>query len=176
MGRPSLYDTLGDALAFSALHEQFRRIDVVVRSHRGAVVKTIGEGVLAVFSDPESAVRAAIAIPLSLDAGKLTGPLRLRAAVHRGPVMSATLNDQLDYFGVTVYQLMETLALAPEGALVLTRAVASDPGVADRLADGRLGGTVLPGGRDFGPLLRVNLRPDRVTEGADRRAVAGTVE
>jgi hypothetical protein len=64
-GPRSLYQELGDPRAFTLLHEQFRRIDGIVRAAGGAVVKTVGEGVVAAFTDPASAVRAGLAIPPS---------------------------------------------------------------------------------------------------------------
>jgi serine/threonine protein kinase/class 3 adenylate cyclase len=157
---PSLYETLGDARAFSILHEQFHLIDELVREAGGALVKTIGEGVLCVFADPNAAVRAALAIPEALAAGETTADLRIRILAHRGPAMAATLNDHLDYFGTTVHQSLEALEATPAGSLVLTRAVASDPDVAGWLRQNRIAGTLLPdspAGRAVGPLLRIEF-------------------
>jgi serine/threonine protein kinase/class 3 adenylate cyclase len=128
----SLYESLGDARAFSALHEHFRRIDEVVRKEGGALVKAVGEGVLATFPDPAAAVAAGLAIPAALAEGEATRGLSLRAVAHHGPAMAATLNDHLDYFGTTVHQAVKLLGLAPPGSFVLTRAVAADPVVAAR--------------------------------------------
>jgi eukaryotic-like serine/threonine-protein kinase len=163
----SLYEELGDARAFAALHEQFRLIDGVVRREGGALVKTLGEGVLAVFSDPDAAVRAALTIPDALRGGEATRDLGLHVAIHSGPAMAATLNDHLDYFGTTVHQAIEALAQSPAGSLVLTRPVAADPIVAARL--GALGGiaAILPSEAracTFGPLLCLDLRRNVVPD------------
>jgi class 3 adenylate cyclase len=144
------------------LHEQFRLLDDVVRREGGAVVKTIGEGLLAAFPDADAAVRAGIQFPEVLRAGELTRGLRLRVAAHRGPAMAATLNDHLDYFGTTVHQTMQALARSRGGLFVLTRAVASDPDVSARLIRcGRIG-TVLdegPSSVSFGPLIELSIDP-----------------
>ena len=39
------------------MHELFRVLDEAIRDAGGAVVKTVGEGLLAAFPDPASAVR-----------------------------------------------------------------------------------------------------------------------
>jgi class 3 adenylate cyclase len=156
----TIYEELGDARAFAVLHEHFRLIDEVVRREGGAIVKTIGEGVLAVFHAPELAVRAALDLPPALASGESTGKLRLRAAIHRGPAMAATLNDQLDYFGTTVYETAQALARGRANLLVLTRAVSADPAVAAYLADRGMPGALLDDDRRdaaFGPLLGLAL-------------------
>ena len=47
-----LYQRLGDARAFSAIHEQFQLLSGCLRTHGGAPVKTVGEGVVGSFADP----------------------------------------------------------------------------------------------------------------------------
>jgi serine/threonine protein kinase/class 3 adenylate cyclase len=167
LDRPAeLYEDLGDARAFAALHEQFRRFGDVVRDQGGAVVKTVGEGVLAAFPDPDAAVAAAFALPGALAGGEGTAPLapRLCASVHAGPAMAATLNDHLDYFGVTVYQAAHALLQAAAGTVVLTEPVAADPRVAERLdARGLTGDLIVEPdpGPGYGPLLRLTLGAGR---------------
>jgi class 3 adenylate cyclase len=129
----SLYEALGDARAFALLDEHFRQVDGIVRGAGGAVVKAVGEGVLAVFPDPAAAVAAGLALPGALPAGEAARGLRLRAVAHHGPAMAATLNDHLDYFGATIYQVVKALEHTPAGSLVLTRPTASDPAVAARI-------------------------------------------
>src|SRR5262249_49710334 len=57
-----LYERRRDARAFALLHEHFRRLDDCVRRAGGAVVKTVGEGVLAAFGEAAAAVAAALQI------------------------------------------------------------------------------------------------------------------
>ena len=125
-----LYQRLGDAQAFSAIHEQFDLLSGCIRSHGGAPVKTVGEGVVASFADPQAAVHAAIELAPALAAHELTRGLGLRVGVHRGPVLVATINDHLDYFGNTAQVAARLPRLAYAGAVILSPAVASDPGVA----------------------------------------------
>ena len=139
-----LYQRLGDARAFSVLHEQFQLLTGCLRTHGGAPVKTVGEGVVASFADPLAAVQAALELAPALAAHDLTRGLGLRVGVHRGPVLVATINDHLDYFGNTARIAARLPRLAPPGAVVLSPAVASDPGVAAFLQSRHLPLTTVP--------------------------------
>jgi class 3 adenylate cyclase len=135
-----LYQELGDARAFGLLHEHFRRVEECLRREGGAVVKTVGEGVVAVFTEPAAAVRAGLRIAncgLRIDS---QSAIRPSVAVHRGPALAATLNDHLDYFGTTVNQAMHLPQQARGGELILTQAVAADPPVAALLRSRGLAG------------------------------------
>ena len=61
-GSTALYERVGDAAAYNIVREHFALLAAIVRDHDGAVVKTIGDAVMASFSDPAQAVRAAIAM------------------------------------------------------------------------------------------------------------------
>jgi serine/threonine protein kinase/class 3 adenylate cyclase len=150
-----LYETLGDARAFAVLHEHFRLLDEGIRRHGGAVVKTVGEGLLAAFSEPVGAVQVALGLQGLLARGGETKGLRLRVGVHRGPAMVATFNDQLDYYGVTVRQAARLPGLARGGEVVLTQAVAGDPQVAALLTARGLEGELLEADLTGAPLLRL---------------------
>src|SRR5262249_5611030 len=108
----SLYSDLDDARAFGVIHEHFERLGATIRAGGGAVVKTMGEGLLASFGDVAAAVRTALSLPQQLAASAVTRPLRLRVGVHRGRMLAATLNDQLDYFGTTARQATAILQYA----------------------------------------------------------------
>jgi class 3 adenylate cyclase len=128
-GSATLYHNLGDARAFAVIHEHFRLVGDAVRAEGGAPVKTVGEGLVAAFPDAAAAVRAALELHKALVRGEGTAALKLRAGVHRGPALAATVNDQLDYFGTTVRRALALPALARVGECVLTREVAADPEV-----------------------------------------------
>jgi class 3 adenylate cyclase len=139
-----LYQELGDARAFTLIHDHFQRVNECLSRHGGALVKTINEACVAVFTDPVAAVEAALSLAPALAEGKLTRDLSLRVAVHRGSAMVATLNDHLDYFGATVRVAMQLPRFAPEGGVVMSQAIAADPGVALTLQSRRLHLTITP--------------------------------
>jgi class 3 adenylate cyclase len=104
-------------------------LETRVKKYGGALVKTVGEGILAAFPDSASAVKVGLDLGETLASGEATKALRARAVVHRGPAMAATINDQLDYFGLTVAQTAALLRAAGEGDLMLSSAVAAEPAV-----------------------------------------------
>lgn len=156
-----LYSERGDARAFAAVHEQFRKAEELIRREGGALVKTVGEGVFAAFSESAGAVRASLDLAESLASGELTGGFTIRAGVHRGPAMVATINDHLDYFGLTVSQAAGLLSAAGPGELILSPSVAAEPSVVAALRarrrDAEVFGRDLPG-LPSAVLHRVKLR------------------
>jgi class 3 adenylate cyclase len=131
-----LYEELGDARAFALIQEYFQMLDDLIRREGGALIKTVGEGAVAAFPDPAAAVRVGLDIPektaLGLAAGRERRELALhpRVGIHRGPVLVATLNGNLDYFGTTVSLAARLPGLIKGGEMVLTQSVAGDPQVA----------------------------------------------
>ena len=159
----ALYQDLGDARAFNVVHEHFQRLGTLIRQGGGAVVKTMGEGLLASFSDVTAAVKTALELahPLATTESEPTsGPLRLRVGVHRGPTLAATFNDQLDYFGTTARQATAILQYARGSELVLTRTVAADPEVAALLGARQIESEVVATNLAGHPhIIRVRLDP-----------------
>lgn len=118
-GAQQLYRSLGDGPAFGRIRSELDRILKTVREQYGAVVKTIGEGVLASFSKPANAVQCAI----ELSRLRPNQDLQLSIAIHIGSAMVATLDDRLDYFGVTLQQLEDCLNASTPNCVVITSAV-----------------------------------------------------
>ena len=126
------------------IHEHIQQLVEAIRAGGGAVVKTMGEGVLASFENVEEAVRTALDLVPRPDGGSALSRLRDRVGIHRGTTLAATVNDQLDYFGTTARQAVGTLQYSRAGELVLTQPVAADPGVAALLNARHIQGEVIP--------------------------------
>ena len=134
-GSTALYERVGDAAAYNIVREHFALLAAIVRDHDGAVVKTIGDAVMASFSDPAQAVRAAIAMQAEIgSSAQGVRDLVLKVGVHAGPSVVVTLNDRLDYFGSTVNMAARLQGQSTGGDIVLSRAVADDPAVREVLA------------------------------------------
>jgi class 3 adenylate cyclase len=105
-GSTALYQRVGQARAFRIVQEQFAILGNVVAEHRGSIVKTIGDAIMATFTDGADAIAAGLAIQreiLSLDLRGEADPTTLvRVGIHQGPCVAVTLNERLDYFGTTV--------------------------------------------------------------------------
>jgi eukaryotic-like serine/threonine-protein kinase len=156
----ALYHELGDARAFGMIHEHLQKVGDAIRAGGGAVIKTMGEGVLASFPQVTAAVETALALPGRLDRGGPSPSSGLRLGIHKGPALAATVNDQLDYFGTTARDAVAILSHAGNGELVLTQPVAADPAVAALLYDRGIETQIVPtslGGHRH--LIRVRLGP-----------------
>ena len=140
----ALYHELGDARAFGMIHEHMQKIGDAIRQGGGAVIKTVGEGLLASFSQVTAAVETALSLPGRLEQAEPSSLAGLRIGVHRGPALAATLNDQLDYFGTTARDTLSILSQAGNGELVLTQAVAADPEVAALLNERKITTEIVP--------------------------------
>lgn len=127
-GSTRYYREVGDAPAFASVREHLRLLHDVVAAEEGALVKTMGDAIMAVFRRPASAVRAVLRAREEL-AGR---PLDLKAGIHYGPCIAVNQNDRLDYFGSTVNAAARLTELS-EGDLIVSDAVREDPEVRDLL-------------------------------------------
>ncbi len=128
----ALYSRIGDATAYHLVREHFAYLAGAVRAHNGAIVKTIGDAIMAVFGDPADAFRAALAIQEGVGAFNAeTGEdnLVIKLGLHQGPSIAVNLNERLDYFGSTVNMAARVQAQSHGGDIVLSREIADDPAV-----------------------------------------------
>jgi class 3 adenylate cyclase len=133
-GSTQLYREIGDAPAFGRVMNHFDVLREAIRSEDGALVKTIGDAVMAVFRRPAGALRAILKAQATL-AAPPDGmrPLMLKVGIHSGPAIAVTLNDRLDYFGCTVNMAARLEGLSTGGDVVISDAVHADPEVAEML-------------------------------------------
>ena len=129
-GSTALYERVGDSVAYNMVRDHFALLAGIVRDHDGAVVKTIGDAVMASFGDPAQAVQAALAMQKAIADHDLV----LKLGIHAGPSVVVTLNDRLDYFGSTVNMAARLQGQSAGGDIVLSRTVADDPAVQSLLA------------------------------------------
>jgi len=146
-GSTAMYERLGDLNAYALVREHFALLGVTVQQHSGAIVKTIGDAVMAVFSRPTDAVSAALDILGVIERynGEHGDPsIILKIGVHCGPSIAVTLNDNLDYFGQTVNVAARVQSLADAGEICVSEALYSAPGVSDVLAGHKIVGFEAP--------------------------------
>ncbi|MCA9928851.1 MAG: adenylate/guanylate cyclase domain-containing protein, partial [Anaerolineales bacterium] len=130
-----MYREIGDAPAFGLVMNHFDVLKAAIDAEDGAIVKTIGDAVMAVFRRPVSAVKAVHAAQAQLSQLSSIRPLRLKAAIHFGPSIAVTLNERLDYFGSTI-NIASRLEKFSQGTdIVMSDAVSMDPEVQDFLEE-----------------------------------------
>lgn len=130
-GSTELYDRVGDLVAYDLVREHFRVLNEIVASEAGAVVKTIGDAVMATFPTPDRAFAAALRMRESVR--KIKNDLLIKIGIHEGPCLAVTLNDRLDYFGQTVNIAARVQNLADSQAILTTKSVVEHPQVSKML-------------------------------------------
>ena len=133
-GSTQLYREIGDAPAFGCVMSHFDVLRQAISEEEGALVKTIGDAVMAVFRRPAGALRAFLSAQQKLAQPAPGGrPLLLKVGIHAGPCIAVTLNGRLDYFGCTVNMAARLEGLSSGGDVVISSAVRADPEVAELL-------------------------------------------
>jgi class 3 adenylate cyclase len=125
-GSTELYERVGDLTAFDLVNEHFRLLQEIIASERGAIVKTIGDAVMATFETPDRAIAAAIRMREAmsdLGAERQHQSLSLKMGIHEGSCLAVILNAQQDYFGQTVNIASRVQGLAASRSIVATEQV-----------------------------------------------------
>jgi class 3 adenylate cyclase len=137
-GSTHLYERIGDLNAFNLVQQHFERLQEITVRHRGAIIKTIGDAVMAAFLEPADAVNAALAMRQEIAAfrsGHGGRDLVLKIGIHKGAAIAVTLNDRLDYFGQTVNIASRVQELAEADDIYLSEAVFAVPSVKAALSE-----------------------------------------
>jgi class 3 adenylate cyclase len=135
-GSTALYDRIGDMKAFNLVRQHFGVLRDVIAANHGALVKTIGDAVMASFHEPLNAIRAALEMRAQIrrfndSAGQEL--ITLKIGAHVGECLAVTLNERLDYFGRTVNLAARVQGLAAENEIYLSDEMYRLPGATDLL-------------------------------------------
>jgi class 3 adenylate cyclase len=136
-GSTELYERVGDLAAFDLVRAHFRVLNEIVAAEAGAVVKTIGDAVMATFPTPDRAVAAALRMrdamrELNQQSGR--EDLLLKIGVHEGPCIAVAMNDRQDYFGQTVNIASRVQGLADSQEIFVTGPVVKNAKSVELLA------------------------------------------
>src|SRR5712675_283359 len=132
-GSTALYERVGDLAAFDLVRAHFNALLGIISSEKGAVVKTIGDAVMATFIRPEHAIVAGLRMRAAMDAlnaERGTEDLVVKIGIHEGPCLAVMLNERQDYFGQTVNIAARVQGLATSQAIHITGPVIDAPAVA----------------------------------------------
>jgi class 3 adenylate cyclase len=166
-GSTRLYCSLGDEAARTIVAAALEVMAAVLPHYRGRVVKTLGDEIMCVFSDPDCAVLAAAEMQARLESARPGGhQLAIHVGLHHGPV----LVEGSDVFGDTVNAASYLCAVATAGQILITDATVSRLSGAVRARTRALFYAVIKGSSvesrlyqvtwqaDTGELTDVNLR------------------
>ncbi|MBL8682061.1 MAG: SRPBCC family protein [Myxococcales bacterium] len=129
-GSTAMYERLGDARAFALVQEHFDIMLGLVAAHGGAVIKTMGDAVMASFASPADAARCSVEMVRRCHEAHAKEGLTVKLGFHEGPCLAVRANDRLDYFGTTVNVAARLQAQAHAGEVVVTKTLANHPAVA----------------------------------------------
>lgn len=122
-GSTSLFETLGNAAAAAVVTQNVAVLSRIVEAQRGEVVKTLGDGLMAVFASAAQGIDAADAMHTSVDRvapGAQQAPaLKLQVALAQGEVVESAG----DYFGDAVNVAARLLDHAGDNETLATSAV-----------------------------------------------------
>ncbi len=135
-GSTEMYNQTGDVKAYRLVQEHFSILQNLVQKNRGAIVKTMGDAIMASFNTPLEAVTSAASMIEDIDSFNKTikengMSIGLKIGIHRGPVIAVKANQTLDYFGQTVNIAARVQGLAESGEIFLTADVWNDRSAAD---------------------------------------------
>src|SRR5271165_2966087 len=125
-GSTALYDRVGDLAAFDLVRSHFGELIAAVAGEGGAVVKTIGDAVMATFPTADRALRAAMRMRESMrriNEERGSEDLALNIGLHEGPCLAVMLDDRQDYFGLTVNIASRVQELADPTAILATKPI-----------------------------------------------------
>ena len=131
-GSTALYQRVGDVAAFDLVRAHFRALLEIIAAEKGAVVKTIGDAVMATFIRPEHAIAGSLKMRKAmqrLNEERGTSDLMVKIGIQEGPCLAVMLNERQDYFGQTVniaarvQALATTEAIHATGTVIATEAV-----------------------------------------------------
>ena len=124
-----MYRDIGDAPAFGRVLNHFDVLNSVIADGGGAIVKTMGDAVMATFTEPGAALRAMRSAQAELAAARRHQEgLQLKCSIHQGPCLAINQNERLDYFGTTVNVCARLCSQSTGSDIVVSRAGASRPG------------------------------------------------
>jgi LuxR family transcriptional regulator, maltose regulon positive regulatory protein len=131
VGSTTMWEAHPQAMA-TALARHDVMLQQIITASGGIVFKTVGDAVHAVFTAAPDALDAAIAAQHALqhEPWGVTGPLRVRMAIHTG---AADMRDG-DYFGPSLNRIARMLTTGHGGQILLSHATAEL--VRDRMPPG----------------------------------------
>ena len=127
-----LYRKIGDASAFGRVREHFEILEKSIAKEGGAIVKTMGDAVMATFRHPIDALRSVWNAQTEI-AKRGEPMLWLKVGLHKGPCIVVNLNDRLDYFGSTVNITSRLPGFSKGGELIFSEDFNQDPEIQEFL-------------------------------------------
>lgn len=135
VGSTKLYSKLGDAKAFDKVRHHFFQVYRIIQESDGAVIKTIGDAVMASFPSSLKGLQASQNLQEYFTDESDPGILKIRTTLHTGPCLAVNLNSNIDYFGNTVNLAAKLQKDANAREIVFTESIFRDKEVRNYLLE-----------------------------------------
>ena len=138
-GSTSLYKAIGDAAAYKLVRDHFAYLTKVVEARRGTLIKTMGDAIMAAFSDGGDAVAAAISLQSGIadfNNGRDDDGVILKIGLPQGACIAVTSDERLDYFGSMVNRAARLKGERRGGNIVLSTEMIESAGPNDQIEGG----------------------------------------
>jgi len=119
-GSTAYFEKYGDAAGLLMVHRCNDTIRGLVEKHGGRVIKTIGDGTMATFPEPTSALEAAIEIQTALAELSASAAEEQRVALRIGMHYGAGIVRTNDVFGDVVNTASRVESVAKAGQIVIS--------------------------------------------------------
>jgi class 3 adenylate cyclase/uncharacterized RDD family membrane protein YckC len=162
-GSTALYDKLGNEKALNVITRTLNILIQEVTTHKGTLIKTIGDEIMCSFPNVAVATQAACAMHFAIDARRPGGenPIFVRIGFHFGEV----IHKANDVFGDTVNVAARVAAITRERQIMTTQAVidALPSGFADKLRP--ISRAAFHGKQDSFALFQILWEPENTLRG-----------
>lgn len=151
-GSTAIYAERGDPRAYRMVRQHFDILTAAIERQHGALVKTIGDSVMASFASGADAVAAGLEAQTELQTRvrEIGGELVLKAGVHAGACLIVNLNERLDFFGGAINTAARVQGLSHGNDVVVTDEVFAEvesaalPIIVTESFDSKLRGVTAP--------------------------------
>src|SRR3989441_3459630 len=123
VGSAAIKTSQGDAAAQEIVRGHFNLLRQQVESHGGREIKTLGDGLMATFVPPRSAVASAIGMQRALAEGNRAKPSEQQLQVRVGLNAGEAIREDGDLFGATVDAAARICAKAAGGQILASETV-----------------------------------------------------
>jgi adenylate cyclase len=131
-----IYNRQGDESATGLVMTHFDILEAMVNTERGAIVKTNGDSIMALFPKPVYALRAfQKAQEVFKNQTETQRSILLKGGIHTGDCVAVILNNRIDYFGSTVNIASRLVEFANSEEVVISEDAYSCPELAEFLSD-----------------------------------------
>jgi len=122
-GSTTYFETRGDINGLSMVFRHNEMLFPVIEHHKGTVIKTIGDSIMASFPDTIKGVRAAIEMQKTLSSYNATHPKQDQIRIRIGLNVGRGIVQQQDVFGDLVNVAARIESLAEPGQILISQSV-----------------------------------------------------